>query len=158
MPLTDISTLPDDARIWIFGISPSLDSAGEATVFATVDPFLRDWAAHGTPILAGRALIDGSFLVIAVDQRSDTSGCSIDRMFGSMRELERKLSVSILDSGRLFTRDADGAVAAMSRSEFRERGSVQTRVFDTNAERLGLLRDHSWEKTASDSWHKALLA
>jgi len=85
---------PDDARIWIFGISPSLDEARGAQLRAQIDRFVGTWAAHGEPITADRDLIEGTFLVIGVDRRSETSGCSIDRMFGLLQELERQLGLN----------------------------------------------------------------
>lgn len=149
--------LADDARIWIFGISPSLDDARGAQLLARVDRFLRSWAAHGEPITADRDLIEGSFLVIGVDRRSETSGCSIDRMFGLLQELERDLGVKILDPDRIFYRGADGRVHAVTRAQFRESGDPHTIVFDVMAERLGEIRSGRWERAAKDSWHGSLL-
>jgi hypothetical protein len=157
MPLIDIDALPDDARIWIFGISPPLDEVQRDAVLATVDPFLDQWAAHNVPITSARAVVDGSFLVVAVDKRSETSGCSIDRMFGLLRQLESRLGVQILEANRVFVRHADGRVDAVTRAEFRERGDLHTRVFDTLSERLGAVRSGAWEKPAEKSWHRQLL-
>jgi len=158
MPRIDISHLPDDSRIWIFGISPALDDPQSARLTAEVDSFLDRWAAHGQPIVSARDLLHGSFLVIAVDKRSETSGCSIDRMFGLLQQLERELGVSILDANRVFYRGGDGAVHAMSRAHFRDSGDRHTVVFDTIAERLSAVRSGGWERTAEASWHRALLA
>ena len=157
MPRTDIERLSDDARIWIFGISPSLDESQSAGVLAEVDRFLDQWAAHGEPIVSARELLHGSFLVVAVDKRSETSGCSIDRMFGLLRHLESSLGVTILESTRVFARDAAGDVRALARGEFRSSGAPDTLVFDTLAERLGEVRSGRWEKPAAESWHRALL-
>ena len=126
MPRIDISQLPDDSRIWIFGISPALDARKSSRLLAAVDRFLDDWSAHGQPIVSGRDIVHRSFLVIGVDQRSETSGCSIDRMFGLLRQLERELEVAILDPDRIFCRDASGAVTAISRRDFSKRGRGDT--------------------------------
>jgi len=150
--------LSDDSRVWIFGISPSLDDARGARLLARIDEFLATWAAHGAPITAARDLLHGSFLVIGVDRRSETSGCSIDRMFGLLQQLERDLGVAILDPDRVFYRGGDGEVHAMSRADFAEKGDPHTIVFDILAERLGDIRSGRWERPAKDSWHKALLA
>jgi hypothetical protein len=154
---TDLSCLSDDATTWIFGVSPSLDSAGTELVLETVDRFLDQWASHGTPVLAGRELVEGSFLVIAAEKSSETSGCSIDKMFGQMRQLEQSLGVSILDGGRVFYRDPSGAIRGSARSAFREVGSEETPVFDTTVQTLGEVRHGSWQRRAADSWHAALL-
>jgi hypothetical protein len=157
MPRVDISQLPDDSRIWIFGVSPALDARQSSRLFSVVDRFLDDWSAHGQPIVSGRELLHGSFLVIGVDRRSETSGCSIDRMFGLLRQLEKELNVAILDPNRIFCRDGSGIVTAISRRDFGERGRADTVVFDILAERIGKIRGGDWEKPARESWHRALL-
>src|SRR6185295_8596288 len=134
MPRRDLNELSDDAYIWIFGISPALDEAGEVKLLHRVDEFLDRWAAHGQPITAGRDLIEGMFLVVAADRQSERSGCSIDRLFGTLRQLEQDLRVSILDANRVFFRHGDGRPDAMTRAEFREKGDAHTIVFDTTAE------------------------
>jgi hypothetical protein len=158
MPRTDIDRLPDDSRIWIFPISPALDPAQQARLLDEADRFLDAWAAHGMPIRAAREVVEGSFLVIAVDRDAETSGCSIDRMFGLLRQLERELGVRILDPDRVFYRHADGHVHSVSREEFRRNGDRHTIVFDTLAERLGEVRGGGWVRPAAESWHAQLLA
>ena len=157
MPRTDINSLSDDSRVWIFGISPALDDAKRARLLAQVDDFLRGWAAHEVPVTSAREIVDDSFLVIAVDRRSETSGCSIDRMFGLLRHMERDLGLAILDPNRVFVRHGDGHVGAMTRGEFRAAADQHTKVFDVLAERLGDVRGGRWERSAGQSWHAKLL-
>jgi hypothetical protein len=151
-----IEQLGNNAHVWIFGISPALDAAKEAVVLRNVDVFLDKWAAHGTPIRGARELREGSFLVIAADENCEKSGCSIDRMFGTLKQLERDLTVQILDSNRIFFRDTDG-VRAVPRNEFRNAANNDTQVFDVTAEHLGDVRSGAWERLARDSWHAQLL-
>ena len=157
MPQTDINKLSDDSRIWLFGIAPALDDAKRARMLAQVDLFLRDWAAHNVPVTSAREILHDSFLLIAVDKASETSGCSIDRMFGLLRQLEHELGVKILDPNLIFVRHGDGRVTAMTRDEFRAAADPHTVVFDTLAERLGEVRSGRWERRAADSWHAKLL-
>ena len=157
MPRIDISQLPDQSRIWIFGISPALDPRKTSRLLAVVDDFLDGWAAHGQAIVSARDLLYGSFLIIAVDLRSETSGCSIDRMFGLLQQLERELGIAILDPNRIFYRNPDGAVDCMTRRQFQEGGEANILVFDTVTERLGAIRSGAWQRPAQDSWHGVLL-
>ena len=158
MPRTDIAQLSDDSRIWIFGISPAVDADKRSRLLATIDPFLDRWSAHNQPIVSARDVLHDSFLIVAVDRKSETSGCSIDRMFGLLQQMERELGVSILDPNRIFYRDGNGRVGAISRADFRRTGHAETVVFDTIAERLGSIRNGDWERAADHSWHQALLA
>ena len=152
----NIDQLSNNAHIWIFGISPALDEAQSATLLRQVDAFLDEWAAHGVPIKGARELREGSFLIIAADEHREKSGCSIDRMFGTLKNLERELNVQILDSTRVFLRDR-GAVRAVPRGEFRQSANADTPVFDVTAEKLGEVRTGAWERRAADSWHARLL-
>ena len=158
MPLTDLNQLPDDSKIWIFGISPALNAEQQRRFLAEIDSFLTDWAAHGQPIRAAREVRDGAFLVVAVDKAAETSGCSIDRMFGTLQSLERSMGISTLDSGRVFFRHGDGRVDSMSRAEFGEKADAHTTVFDTTAAHLGDIRSGTWERPAAQSWHRDLLS
>ena len=157
MPRIDVSGLPDESRIWIFGVSPPLSEANGAVMLEGVDRFLDSWSAHGEPITSARDLRHGSFLIIGVDQRSETSGCSIDRIFGLLQELERTLGVKILDTERIFYLGGDGAVTTADRRQFREKCAPDTVVFDVLAERLGDVRSGRWQRPAKNSWHRMLL-
>ncbi|HEY8711816.1 MAG TPA: hypothetical protein VIM68_03035 [Thermoanaerobaculia bacterium] len=157
MPRRDLKQLSDDAYIWIFGVSPALDEAGEVKMLQRVDAFLDKWAAHGAPIDSARELIEGTFLVIAAAKTSERSGCSIDRLFGTLRQLESDLGVAILDANRVFFRHGDGRADSMTRSEFRDKAEAHTTVFDTTAETLREVRSGIWERRAEDSWHRELL-
>jgi hypothetical protein len=157
LPRTDLNSLSDASRIWLFGVSPALDETKRARMLQQVDLFLDAWAAHNVPVTSAREILHDRFLLIAVDQQSETSGCSIDRMFGLLRQLERDLGVAILDPNVVFVRHGDGRVGPMSRDEFRNSADPHTMVFDTLAERLGDVRSGRWERPASESWHAKLL-
>src|SRR4029078_4336535 len=106
MPRIDLNQLDDDARIWIFGISPALDAGQSARMLQQVDAFLDGWAAHNVPVTSARDLAAGSFPIIAVDKNAETSVCSMDRMCALLRQFERDFAVAILDPNRIFVRGA----------------------------------------------------
>jgi hypothetical protein len=155
MPLTDISRLSDDANIWVFGIAPAIHDTD--AMRARVDDFLRQWAAHGSPVLSAAELRENRFLIIAADRDAEKSGCSVDRMFGLVRTLERDFGVSMLDPQNVFYRDASGAVRDAKRASFRDVAGEETVTFNTTALTLGEIRSGAWERPARDSWHAALL-
>lgn len=152
----NMDQLGNDAYVWIFGISPSLDAQKSDALLRQVNGFLDNWAAHGTPIPGAAEVREGSFLIVAADEQREKSGCSIDRMFGTLKQLERDLDVAILDSNRVFFRDGE-RVRAVGRSEFKNTASAESPVFDVLVERLGDVREGAWVKPASQSWHRQLL-
>ncbi|HEV7765030.1 MAG TPA: hypothetical protein VGQ76_08520 [Thermoanaerobaculia bacterium] len=152
----NMDQLSNDAYVWIFGISPSLDAQKSDALLRQVNGFLENWAAHGTPIPGAAEVREGSFLIVAADEQREKSGCSIDRMFGTLKQLERDLEVAILDSNRVFFREGE-SVRAVARSEFKGTANAESPVFDVLVERLGDVREGVWVKPASQSWHRQLL-
>lgn len=166
MPTTEMTDLPDDARVWVFAAADTLSAEAETVLLAHTDAFLKQWSAHGAPLSCARELRDGRFLCVAVDvQKVDASGCSIDGLFRTLRGLEAQLGTSLVTGGQLFWR-ADsgpeaGAVQRGTRSEFAALaadGVVRptTPVFDITVTTLGAWRQF-FERPAESSWHARFL-
>ena len=159
MPLVSLDTLPDDARLWIFGAERRLSPFERTELLSEVDRFLVNWRAHGTPLTAARALTDDRFLMVAVDQASvPPSGCSIDAMVAVLMDLQVRLGVELVDHGALYYRGPAGDVRSVDRPTFRRRveaGEVDgdTPGLDTTLTRLGSVRSGRWERPACASWH-----
>jgi hypothetical protein len=163
MPMTSFDTLPDDARVWVFGASASLDDVDSTRLLAAVDGFLLQWKAHGHPLTSAREWRDERFLVVGVDQRTEgASGCSIDGLFRTLKGLEASIGATLVAGGQVYFRDSIGLVHSVSRPEFTlmaKHGDVsgETRVFDTAITSVGDYRA-KFERPASASWHAELLA
>lgn len=123
-----------------------------------VAAFLELWRAHRALIPAAADVVDDAFLVIAAEENADVSGCAIDEMFGLVQQLEREFGVTMLDASRVFYRDGEGKVRGVTRGAFRALADGETVVFDTTVQKLGSIRNGSWQKRARDSWHARLLA
>jgi hypothetical protein len=145
-----LEELGNDARIWVFGTPANLD---RRHVEQELDTFVGQWKAHGKPLAAAYETLHDRFVVVGMDPNVDPSGCSIDKLFGLVENLDPKL----LDSDRIYYRRTDGEIASAARAEFREmvaRGEVGvgTRVFDLTVERLRDLRSR-FEVPAGEAWH-----
>ena len=162
MPLVPLDSLPADARTWVCGATPALDTGTAERLLADVDAHLADWKAHGEPLTVARTLVEGRFLVVAVDQRTaGASGCSIDGLFRTLQRAESGYGVSLVAGGRIFWRDTSGVVQGGGRDDFREAAALGTvtrdsSVFDTTVSTLGTLRQE-FERPAARSWHAQLL-
>lgn len=162
MPLVAFSDIPDDARVWVFASSRPLAGDAESALLRDVDDFLGGWRAHGSPLAAARDWRDHQFLAITVDPRSaDASGCSLDSLFRSFKSLEQEMGVTMLGGGRVFYRDASGAVQTTDRAGFdalASDGTItgETPVFDTSVTSARDWRT-KFELPAAKSWHASLL-
>ena len=162
MPIVDFESLPDDARVWVFGSDRALDATSASRLLGLVDSYLARWAAHGEPLTSARSWRDDRFLTIAVDQRTaGASGCSIDALFRQLQSLERELGVSIVGGGRVFYRDVAGVIHSTDREQFATlagRGEIgpRTPVFDPTVQTLGDWR-RAFERPVAESWHAGLI-
>ncbi len=163
MPKVDFNTLPESARVWVYGADRELGGEGEKQLLSTVDSFLDQWSAHGTPLQSARDWREGRFLTVAVDQKNvGASGCSIDGLFRNLKSLEGSLGARLVPGGLVYYRGRDGHVRAVSRSEFSEaaeRGEVDddTEVFDLSVTSLREWKGR-FKSRAANSWHKQLMS
>jgi hypothetical protein len=162
MPIVTFDALPDSARLWVFAAAAPVTGAAADVLLQRVDAFLGQWRAHGAPLACARDWRDDRFLAIAVDEAAtDASGCSIDALFTSLRELEGQLGTTLLNSGMVYWRNTSGAVTAMSRPAFRAAAAAgqvneTSPVFDTTVTAVGGWRA-AFEVPARASWHARLL-
>jgi hypothetical protein len=162
VPLIPFDSMPDDARLWVFGARAPLDEVDAPRLLMAVDRYLATWKAHGTPLTCARDFRDEYFLVVAVDERaSGASGCSIDGLFHALQEVEEGIGTSMVGGGLAFFRDGAGFVHGVTRAEFERmaaRGDVdgETMVFDTTLTTAGDFRA-GFERPARESWHASLL-
>lgn len=162
MPLVAFSSLPDDARVWVFGSSEQLTADAQRALLESVDDYLSDWRAHGSPLTAARDWRDGRFLAIGLDQRNENaSGCSLDALYRILRDLEPHIGASLLGNARVYFRAAGGAIGVTDRAGFAalaQEGSISadSRVFDLSVQTAEDWRN-KFEVSAAVSWHRALL-
>lgn len=159
MPHVRFASLPDAARIWVFGASQPLVGRDAELLIARADDFVRGWQAHGAPVVGACDWRYDHFLLVAADEEATgVSGCSVDSLFRSLRRAEAELGAALLDSSPVWYRDQAGAVRSTSRAEFRElasRGEIHdwTTVFDNTVGTVGALRAGEWERPFAESWH-----
>jgi hypothetical protein len=146
MPVVSFDSLPDSARVWIFGADKRLSEEAATALMRDVGDHLANWKAHGEPLTVGSQLLDDRFLVVAVDQNTTgASGCSIDGLFRVLQSVQSSLGTNLVGGGRLFYRDGQGNVQCVPRAdldELRASGAItkDTVVFDTTITDLGTFR------------------
>ncbi len=150
--------LPGSARLWIFGASRPVEAHEEERILQAVDAFLDGWKAHGKPLSAARSWRYGRFLLVAADESvTPPSGCSIDALVRTLKELEGELGLTLVDGGAVWFRDGEG-VRKVDRAGFQDltdAGEVtpETIVFDGSLTRMASLREGAWEGPARERWH-----
>jgi hypothetical protein len=165
MSLVMFDRLPDESRVWIYGINRALTSSEQEQLSVRMDRFIEQWTAHRADLDAGWQLVHEQFIVIAADESATAaSGCSIDSLVHHLRDLEATFSIEILNSNsRVFYRDQMNRITSEERSAFADvvaSGALQgdTLVFDNTIQIAGELRKGAWEKPFQSSWHWDIFA
>lgn len=162
MTISTFAQLPDTARLWAFGATTHIDDAQESALRTRLASFLEEWTAHGAALAAGLEVVEGRFLLVAVDEGTTrASGCSIDALVHRLQALEAELGLGLVDSSPIWYRRGD-EIERVTRAEFLElasRGEVtgDTTVFDLTLSSVGEARAGGLETPASESWHARLL-
>jgi hypothetical protein len=157
MALTELSKLDDASRLWIFASPVPLDPPLQQRIEDTLAPFASTWKSKGKDIRAAFAIQEERFLIVAAEKEVMSSGCSMDKLFRTLRTLSAEIGINLLDSTPIFWREG-GRVRSGSRSEFRqlaESGKVgpETLVYDITVDSIPAFREGNWIRPASSSWH-----
>src|SRR4051794_40218696 len=92
MPLVPFETLPDSARVWVFGSDRPLSEEAAANLMKAVEGYLDEWKAHGEPLTAAYEWRFGRLLGIGGDQRpGGASGRPLAGLFPSLPERAAQL-------------------------------------------------------------------
>jgi hypothetical protein len=157
-----LQQLPDSSRVWIFGSDQELSDAQAREIRENLSQFLATWAAHNVPLAATADVLRKRFIVVALDESSSASGCSIDKLFKQISALEQRYGLRLLDSSIVFYGEANDDVSATDRAGFRRLAadgvvSEETAVFDPTLGTLGEFR-RNFPARAGESWHRQLLS
>tara|TARA_B110000444_G_C18687174_1_gene522535 strand:- start:430 stop:894 length:465 start_codon:yes stop_codon:yes gene_type:complete len=106
--LVDFDTTDDNSRIWIYAAEQKLTNEQKANIIKSISDHLKGWNAHKLPLTAGVTILENHFIVIALNESDNVvSGCSIDTLQNKILELEKELSISLLNRLNVFCKIED---------------------------------------------------
>ena len=95
---TPFENLNPDSRIWIYQSNRFFTPDEEVHIKLLGQNFVEQWTAHNNNLLGSFEIINQLFLIVAVDESvNDASGCSIDKSFSLIRQIEKDNNVVLLD-------------------------------------------------------------
>lgn len=150
-------TLPEESRIWIYQANRKFSDDEMTEIEEALKIFVGNWAAHGTGLEASFITKYNRFIILAVNQDSQSAtGCSIDASVHFIQELEKKYGVDLLDKMNV-TFKLGEHIAHKNLIEFRKMAkekavSANTIVFNNLVNTVGEWQDY-WEVPAAESWH-----
>ncbi len=101
--LADFHTLPNSSRIWLYASEKALTTDQQNHILTYIAEHLKGWNAHKVPLTAGVTILENHFIVIALDEnKNGASGCSIDTLQKTIQEVEKDLSIALMNRLNVF--------------------------------------------------------
>ena len=106
--VTDLSSLSDGARVWIFQSSKPLVGDMRTQISSSMIAFLKDWAAHGKNLFAAFEIRYDRFIVIGVDEAmAQATGCSIDKLIKTIQAIDSSYELDLLERMKVAYREGE---------------------------------------------------
>lgn len=128
--------LDDQAKVWSYQADRLLTDTEVQWINEQLNPFLEEWAAHGTKLKAYGEVANNAHLLLAVDESAhNASGCSIDTSVRFIKQLEKELQVSFFNRLKMLTQ-AEGKFIYVNYSDLASL-PAETVVFNNTISNVG---------------------
>ena len=148
--LVNFNTTSDQSRIWIYAAEHKLTNDQENHILKSISEYLQNWEAHKVPLTAGVTILENRFIVVALDDgKHGASGCSIDTLQKLIQNLEKELSISLLNRLNVFCKIED-EIECIPTTKLAENANKDTLFYDLTIQNKSEL--HSYLKPISEGW------
>ena len=155
VPFESISS---SSRVWIYQADRKFSRQDITIISEQLKLFTEEWAAHGNPLKASFEVRYDHFILLAADEDYNAaSGCSIDSSVHVIKEIERRLNVSLFDRNKVAFKKDHGvelvAIHDLKRKFLEGAWNERTLVFNNVINTKGQL-DNEWLAPAGSTWVK----
>ena len=157
-----LEKLAPHSRVWIYQATRFLTQDEVQKINTSLQQFIPTWASHGNELYGDFIIVDSLFLIVGADeQKSPTSGCSIDALNRHIKKLGDELNIEFFDRLRVAFYDAQNQIQVLPMHEFKalmkaDKVTGSTLVFNNLIETKADL-ETKWKSSVKNSWHKNLL-
>ena len=158
---TEYKNLPNNSRVWIYQSDREFNNTDIEFISKKAEEFINSWTRHGDNLKGSFTIKYNQFLVLAVDESfNSVSGCSIDSSVRFVQELEKELSLDLMNKMNVTFKDNDtiNLVKLPDFQKFAKEKKIhaETIVFN-NMVNTKEDFENNWEVPAKESWHKRFL-
>lgn len=153
----EFERMPAHARIWVYQSDRKFTEGEVAWIKERLETFCGQWNTHGAKMPTSFTIKFDQVIVFSVDESQlGASGCSIDSSVRTLREIEQKLGVNLLDQGKVGFLASEDNLAV--NSVFGVKDSVQAGLLNPETLVLNPLvkekadLDNKWLISAKESW------
>ena len=153
--LADFDTLPEESKIWIYASENALTEDQQSYILTYIAEHLKGWNAHKVPLTAGVTVLENHFIVIALDEnKNEASGCSIDTLQKTIQELEKDLSITLMNRLNVFCKIGE-VIKVIPSFKLGIIANKDTLFYDLTIQRKEELSNYL--KPIKDGWAKSYL-
>ena len=153
--LVDFNTIDDQSRIWIYAAEHKLTNEQENHILKVISDHLNNWEAHKIPLTAGVTILESHFIVVALDDsQNGASGCSIDILQNKIQEIEKELSLSLLNRLNIFCK-IEGAIKCILNTKLAEHANKKTLFYDLTIQKKSELSN--WLRPIEEGWCASII-
>lgn len=156
---TIVKNMPATAKVWIYQADRKFTGAELVQVDSLLTNFVNGWNSHGKAIHGGFEIKYSQFIILMADENiASVSGCSIDSSVAVIREIEKQLSVNLLDKSKVAFLTEDHSIELVGFMNIKakvESGEItgQSKTFNNMLTSFGEYSEN-WIVEAKDSWLK----
>jgi hypothetical protein len=142
-------------KIWIYVIGRELNADELKTLSDKCQGFVSTWTAHEQQLKASFEIYKNRLLIFKVDESVyNASGCSIDKQLQLVKQLEKDLSVELLNRLKV-AYEENGDVKVVNAPDVKDliqKGFLNenTLVFDNTITSSSQMSE--WRKTLKNTW------
>ena len=148
--LVDFNTISDESRLWIYSSESKLTDYQKEKILNKISEYLKTWDYHNNPLTSAVTIKENHFIVIALDDSEfGVGGCSIDSLQRIIQELEKELSISLLNRLNIFYR-VDDNIKCIPTLKLAEHVNKETLFYDLTIQKKSKLSN--WLKPVEEGW------
>ncbi len=153
-----LSSLPDDARLWLLALDPAPDAAAQARLAEAMDALVAEWRHKGVAYQGAWTLLEDRILALAEPTMANApSGCAIDGMMRKVNKLTSELSLSMVDAATAVLVRTKDSLRVLPKADLEARLSdgtldATTPVLDLSLFVLGDLKAGKLENPLAKTW------
>lgn len=151
--------MPATAKVWIYQADRSFSTTELSQVENLLTDFINNWNSHGKTIAGAFEIKFNQFIVLMADENvASVSGCSIDSSVAVVREIEKQLSLNLLDKSKVAFLKNNDSIELINFQEIKnavQNGVIQaeSKTFNNMLTTFGEY-SKNWIVEAKDSWLK----
>ena len=151
------NSLPPQSKIWIYQSDKAFTEAQILEIANLIEPFIEQWQRHDANLNASYIIKYNRFIIIAVDEHDEVSGCSVDASVHLIQKIEQKFGVNLTDKLKVAYKEGD-TIALNTLADFKKQIALsnitpETIVFNNIVNTVATLKT-DWEIPIKQSWLK----